>query len=680
MKRKMICASMFYMLGLFFASFFTDWLVTAILVIISVIAGIAAKRKEILLAVFSFIIGFGFFSYYSRNIYEEVIDYAGKEVSFCGRIERIDIYENARAGFILSGEINSEQKAKIVFYWEDYSCNIGDEIEFVGALNEIESDYLFDAESYYKSQKIFLKANAGENIKLIKHSGFNIRQALYSYRSSMISDFNRKLGAKEGAFLSGMIFGEKNILEYTEKNALYRSGIGHVMAVSGLHTVLVAAIVMYILKKLKLSRYTSFAILAAVMLAMIVTVNFTVSVIRAVIMILIVYSARLFLRESDTFNSLSIAMLIIAIENPFVIYSSGFWLSVCGTFGIGVAAPYFCKEIKNKAVKSFVSTLCASVAVMLPSLYYFGGISAVSVLSNMIIIPLCMPVIAVGVIYVLSGGFISLLYPVKYIIRFIIALSDFIGSFGFSYMSCDKKLIPVIAAVMAFIFIVKIVTQRRKITAAVTASGIVFFLILSVFSLEYDSRKFTVAVLGNNENAAVCITKNDKAIVIDLSGNAKTSRYVEKYLNQRGINAINSLYLTKNQNSQLSAYSGNITAETEKLYLSGELAFSDNMGNIKTEKDFYSDGLFESDCFDYKITYKDGLIEIKSGERCITIAESGNSMPQNSDVTIYYGRISKNDIIDANGIYLDETENALISGLNNFTLTEKSGNFIIRRL
>jgi hypothetical protein len=55
-------------------------------------------------------------------------------------------------------------------------------------------------------------------------------------------------------------------------------------------------------------------------------------------------------------------------------------------------------------------------------------------------------------------------------------------------------------------------------------------------------------------------------------------------------------------------------------------------------------------------------------------------MPQNSDVTIYYGRISKNDIIDANGIYLDETENALISGLNNFTLTEKSGNFIIRRL
>lgn len=680
MKRKMICASMFYMLGLFFASFFTGWLIIVAIIALMPILFSKSARKSFPFVAISFITGFIIFTLYSRNVYDKITAYDGKEVSFRGKIESIDIYENARAGFILDGKINSEQKADIIFYGEDYNCDIGDEIEFVGEVNAIENDYLFNGETHYKSQKIFLKAGSVKNVKLIKHNGLSIRCIFNSYRKRMISDFTTKLGAKEGGFLAGMIFGEKNNIEYNEKTLLYRSGIGHIMAVSGLHTALVAVIVVYLLKKLRLNRYIRFSILLVVMLAMMLLVNFSVSVIRAVVMILILYSSKLFLRESDTLNSLALAVLFISIENPFVIYSAGFWLSVCGTFGIGAVGPYFSSFTERKVLKSIIGTISASIAVMPPMLCFFGEISVVSVISNLLILPLCLLVIAVGVVYVISGGFISLLYPVKYIIRLIVCVSEYLGGLGFSYIPCDKKLMPVIIMILLYAFLVKTVTENKKLTAAVLAAGIAVFTVVSVLYSRNGYNEVKTAILGKNENAVVCITYGGNADVIDLSGNSKSPMYLEKYLSQCGIRKINSLYLTKNQSSQLSAYAINVTYDIDKIFLGEELTFSENWGTIKADRVYYDNQSFEYDCGKYSIIYKEGCLELKNNDINIAVAECGHAVDEDMDIAIYCGKFSEKDIFDVNGIYLDKTHKECINGINNFILTQKSGKFVIRRL
>ena len=84
---------------------------------------------------------------------------------------------------------------------------------------------------------------------------------LMSYREKLLSDFTVKMG-REGEFMSGMLFGEKGNLENTDKTMLYRCGIGHIMAVSGLHAAIMAGVIMYILKLLKANRILSFFILA----------------------------------------------------------------------------------------------------------------------------------------------------------------------------------------------------------------------------------------------------------------------------------------------------------------------------------------------------------------------------------------------------------------------------------
>ena len=55
-------------------------------------------------------------------------------------------------------------------------------------------------------------------------------------------------------------------------------------------------------------------------------------------MALIGQSGRVLFRKPDPFTSLSLAMLFLGIENPFVIHAASFWLSCTAAFGIAVLA------------------------------------------------------------------------------------------------------------------------------------------------------------------------------------------------------------------------------------------------------------------------------------------------------------------------------------------------------
>ena len=188
------------------------------------------------------------------------------------------------------------------------------------------------------------------------------------------------------------------------------------------------------------------------------------------------------------------------------------------------------------------------------------------------------------------------------------------------------------------------------------------------------------AILGKNENAVVCITYGGNADVIDLSGNSKSPMYLEKYLSQCGIRKINSLYLTKNQSSQLSAYAINVTYDIDKIFLGEELTFSENWGTIKADRVYYDNQSFEYDCGKYSIIYKEGCLELKNNDINIAVAECGHAVDEDMDIAIYCGKFSEKDIFDVNGIYLDKTHKECINGINNFILTQKSGKFVIRRL
>lgn len=666
-----------YLSGLFFASFFTDLrhlLIPAGIFLVFVLVG---KQKglsanDFAVVAVSFALSFMSGEIYTHFVYNNIVSYDGTEGNFSGVVEDYDCYDKDKARYILKGKINGECKAKVSFYSDNLDVHYGDTVNIGSCtFKKMSGDYLFDSESYYKSDRIFLTAENADNIVTENKNSRKIRNFLMNHRENIISDFRIVLGDDCGGFLAGMVFGEKSTLDGSVKTSLYRMGTGHVMAVSGLHISVMAMFVMIILSFLKVNKFLSFGFVNIFMAFMVTMANYPVSAIRALIMVDIAFSAKLFLRENDTFNSLAIAVLLICLENPYVIYSSGFLLSVSGTFGIGAFAPYMVKKLPDvtaydRIIRLFITMLCTSIAVLPVSMIYFDEISLISPIANIFVVPMCSFCMVLGMIYTVTG-FTPVLWSAGGIIKIILFVAGKVSELKFTYISCGNDVAVKIALICAVVVVmVKVATENRKYTAVSIALSVFVTACGSALYNNMNRDIFTVAVLGKGSNASVVVSYKSRNYVVDLSGHYKNPQYVGKYLSENGIRSVDCIFLADDIYSLYSSYSSELeSTDIEKWFITGNTVPCKN-GNFT----FFDDNGCQIENSDYTIRYDGEALKITFGrsEMCLTSAKS--EVPDNSGLTVFYGNIPKNSemICDGKSIYLDEKEavSYQYAGMNNF--------------
>jgi len=144
--------------------------------------------------------------------------------------------------------------------------------------------------------------------------------------------------------------------------------------------------------------------------------------------------------------------------------------------------------------------------------------------------------------------------------------------------------------------------------------------------------------------------------------------YAEKYLNQCKISRVGTLYLTKRENSLISAYNKNLTADIDRICLSDEKSFSDNYGDINSGHEFYSNESFSFGGGNWNVEYDSGKAEISFRNNEMIVTNDKNLTV--SALTVYYG-------INKKELYIGNSENTI---KNNFVIKEKNGELYIRRL
>lgn len=692
MKRKMIGAAAAYMSGLFFASFFSFGSGIIIILIVTTLIFILSKRigitsfDVIMLSVFS-IAAMCVFTIYTVVQYDKAVSYDGIEGSFSGNIVSVDYYNDNKALYILDGSLNGLSNKKYLYFGEAYNVSKGDTFKIDKCKLVIpESDYLYNSKEYYKSEQVFMEIVNAEQVSYTKNNHNILTNMLHEYKEQVKSDFIIRTGKENGGLIAGMVFGDKENISDSTKISVYRSGIGHIMAVSGLHVSAVAAVLMFILKKIKVNKYLSFLLMNVMIIMMIIMADSPVSAIRAAIMLNFIYSSCLLRRQNDTFNSLFCAVLIICIFNPYVIYSSGFLLSVSGTFGIGVFAPYMTKNLKADTIlkgifKLFIQMICVSLSILPLSILYFDEVSLISPITNVFIIPLCMIVLFIGILYTFTGGLISLLSVAGIISELIIYITKKLSGLEMSYISCGgNKLFYISVTCTMFVIVTYFLFKNRKLISIAIASSIVVFILSSAVLTYIQRDKFRIAVLGRENNALTVINYRGKAEAIDLSGHYKSSEYLNKYLMENGINELSYLALTSNIQSQYASYISSL----EHIKLKNILVNSENKPDENIAS--FSDDGFTAENNKHKLLYTNGSLCIEfAGKRIEIIPVKKYNGDNNNDVVIAYGNITKNVIIDMNdkNVYLDEIpdEEYKYSGINNFEIIiDDNGKIKIRRL
>ncbi len=695
MKRKMIGAAAAYMSGLFFASFFTGGsdllLLAGLLPIFFIIcAAIKLPKSDVILLLTVFAVAFTCGSLYERFVYDKITSYSGKNVDYIGEITDVEYYSDAKALYTLDGKINSEINARITYFGDAYDADIGDILSFENCtLSFPEKDYLFDAQSYYKSSEIFLTIDKAEKVTFTQTDSHIIKRAINLYRDRITSEFVQTLGKSEGGFLSGLVFGITDNIGDAEKNLLYRCGIGHIMSVSGLHVSIIAALLMTLLQRLGGGRYLSFAVMNVFLVLMIIMVKSPISAIRSAIMLDFIYGAKILRRQNDSLNSLSMAVLLICLSNPFVIFDRGFLLSISGTYGIAVFGPYMTRAMKSetlpqKFLKSAATMLSVMLVIMPLNVLYFEESSIISPIVNLLFVPLCVAAMVIGVVYALSGGLLSMLSVSGLLIKWVNVVTDFIGRVEFFHFSSGNSQMFILAMIFSAAVIgVYALFKNRKLTALTLAGAFSLFFFTSATNMSIQRNKLKAVVLGRGENAVVIVTYKGTADVIDLSGHHKSPDYVRKYLASNGINELNSLVLTNDINAQYAAYENSLTlVKINSLLVAGE---SENVTENFCPTYISDECQLRIQNKNYELEYTEGELKISSGELKLEITNV-NSPESDADLAIRYGRITNNSEIynDSHTIYLDSTDkvSSEFSGYNNFEIEISAidGKYEIRRL
>lgn len=559
MVRKMAYVGFSYLLGLLFASFFyfeINIIVGAILIIGALIISLFNKKRiTVIVCSICFGIGSVFYSLYDYNVYQNIVKYDDFTVKVDGIITEMTDYSGDFSVYTIDGSINNEIYTKIMYLGTSQKCKLGDEFHATGKVKTPENSYTFNSESYYKCKGIYLTMNSAKDITIISADNLKLKRFLLNYREYVYDCMNRYLTTDEFSIAKAMLFGDKSGIEDSTKTLLYRAGIGHIMAVSGVHISVVCSIIWLVLSAAPINKFVKFSLLVIFIVFFIILSGASNSVLRAAFMLILVYGSSLFNRRSDVMNSLGIAAIVLSLQCPFVIRDASFLLSFTGVIGISVVGPSVVELIENRIklknyMRLFVISACISAVIFPVSFLFFDEISVFSPVSNLILMPFCTVILLCGVIISCTGCVSIIAYPLMKLCgiccEIVLGLATTIGKIHIAYIPLgyeftDELVIAgLIVTVIMLIFIKK---NNLKITAAVTVFSLCIAVIWSYRFIPSDH--LSAAILHNGKGASAIVIHNNKsASVIDLHKGGKTSEEIQKYLNRIGIFKIDLLAMT----------------------------------------------------------------------------------------------------------------------------------------
>lgn len=231
-------------------------------------------------------------------------------------------------------------------------------------------------------------------------------------RRQMIAFIESTLPMPSSNLLIAILFGKSGQLpEYVEEN-FRRAGAGHLMAVSGLHVGLVAALIIGLWRRLHLKGRLPLILAIILVFAYAYLTGMRPSAMRAAIMVTMALAAVLLERDSDLPTTVALAALVTLYVNPLLLFTVGFQLSYAATLAlIYLYRPLdmCCRSFKIPDLirAPIVVTLAAQIGVLPLSVYYFHHLPAGALIFNLLFLPLVAFVVGFG----LAGSLIGLILP-----------------------------------------------------------------------------------------------------------------------------------------------------------------------------------------------------------------------------------------------------------------------------
>ena len=447
----------------------------------------------------------------------------------------------------------------------------------------------FDARTWAKYRRIagriqrVKSRQTWEPVEITGNTG-SMRQMLETGRRIA---YQKLASVSPEGIVPALVLGTTRDIESSTRNTFGKLGIAHVLAVSGLHFGIIAAIFLFIFRFVigfspqimrRFGRNKAALALSIPSLAIyLLFVGVPISAQRALLMTAIFCLAKMIAVRGERNRTLALAGLIILALEPYAVFEISFQLSMSAVLGILWGLDFYEREIKirideqfwhpwlKKCIAWLLSMLIMSLSTAMTTaplvVYHFGQLPMLGILTNIIVIPfvsfILMPAAMIAAIFAVTNmpGASSICSLAGSLEKILVQFADMtIQNVPLTYIDITSHIIYILSLTLtAFILLYRFNFKRwRVILSLTTCFAMILLLCISQFAprLFTQSKDLRISFVAMGQADATLIEFPDgRVMLVDVGSELgrmdnTTQTKLIPYLRYLGIRKIDILAIT----------------------------------------------------------------------------------------------------------------------------------------
>lgn len=386
--------------------------------------------------------------------------------------------------------------------------------------------------AYTKSSRLLEKIQTGKS--------FNLKAFFSRWRVSMQDEIVRHFPSSDrpaepsaiGAVIEALLLGADGRLAPQTADSLQKSGLYHLLAISGGHIAVVMFILYLILRLCALNQRKSMFILAVVLIFYAMIIEASPTIMRSILMAETAIIGKLIWKDVQLLNFISLSALVLLLINPYSIHDVGFQLTYAATLCIIVFAPGLERPLRwlPRGLAGLATMSLAATAGVLPIIARsFNRVTFASFFLNFGAVPLTGVIMTAGYIFLIispfwADGATFLAMIITPLTSFWLKMADSLNFLSFlSYRLPTPK--PWTIAGYYLTLSLFVIFYKHKVKRTVLMIFfIVFFLLIILAPFRPAVRNLTLTMIDVGQGEAILVEfPGHKKMLVDCGGGGGSS-------------------------------------------------------------------------------------------------------------------------------------------------------------
>jgi len=369
----------------------------------------------------------------------------------------------------------------------------------------------------------------------------------------------------EGAILETLLLGGRGRLTPDTTSAMQKTGLYHLLAISGAHIGVISFLIFAIFRALRVPRRASYILLIGLLLLYELLVEGRASVLRAVIMSIAFLLGKLLEKDASLLNGIGASAFVLLLANPFQLFEMGFQLTYAATLAIILFTPRISAALPALPFhigETFGMSLAAQAGVMPLIALAFNRIIFSGLLLNFIGIPLVGLIMAAGYVYLpvavaVPGAAKPLAAALALLTKVFMLSTHLLDRWTFFSYRIPTPPAAVAAGYYVGLLALLLPAKLRKPRALAAVGYALFFAVLITYPFSAATRDLKVTFIDVGQGDSILVEFPGRRKMLVDGGGLPTGSFdvgesvVAPFLWSKGIKAIDILMVTHGHSDHL---------------------------------------------------------------------------------------------------------------------------------